>query len=150
MNKQQQASDYFQNSFNCSQSVFTVFATDYGIPEDDSLRIACAFGAGMGRQQYTCGAVTGALMAIGLKYGKGRNDDESRKKETYEKALEFLTEFKKIHGSVNCRELLRGLNMNNPDDFKKIKEANLFETLCGQYVEDAVAITEKLISNPVE
>ncbi len=100
----------------------------------------------MGRQQYTCGAVTGALMALGLKYGKGLNDDESRKKETYDRATEFFHEFKKIHGSVNCRELLRGLDMNDPEDFRNIREQNLFVTLCEKYVGDAAELAERLFS----
>ncbi len=88
--KKQQASSYFQNSFNCSQSVFTVFGTDYGLSEDTCLKVSCAFGGGMGRQQLVCGAVTGALMALGMKYGKALHDDESKKKQTYDKTVEFL------------------------------------------------------------
>ena len=79
MKKSEKAVEYFRNKFNCSQSVFTVFSPDYSFSENDSLKVSCAFGGGMGRQQLTCGAVTGALMAIGLKYGKGINDAEEMK-----------------------------------------------------------------------
>jgi C_GCAxxG_C_C family probable redox protein len=99
----------------------------------------------MGRQQLTCGAVTGALMVLGLKYGKGLNDPEEMKKLTYSKALEFFEEFKKIHGSTNCRELLDGLNMSDPEDHKKIMDRKLFDIKCEKYVSDAVKITEKLM-----
>ena len=74
MKKSEKAVEYFRNKFNCSQSVLTVFSNEYGLSENDCLKMACAFGGGMGRQQQTCGAVTGALMALGLKYGKGIND----------------------------------------------------------------------------
>jgi len=146
MKKQEKATSYFQNKFNCSQSVFTVFGTDYGLSEDDCLKIACAFGGGMGRQQHICGAVTGALMSIGLKYGKALHDDESKKKETYAKTVEFFNEFSKIHGSINCRELLNGLDMKDPDDYKKIEENKMFGILCKKYVEDAVRIAEKIMA----
>ena len=142
MNKQEIAVKYFRNKFNCAQSVLAVFGTDYGIPENDCLKIACAFGGGMGRQQYTCGAVTGALMVIGLKYGKALNDPEEKKDFTYSKTREFFEEFEKLHGSTVCRDLLDGLDMNNPDEYKKIIDQKLFDTKCEKYVADAVRITE--------
>jgi C_GCAxxG_C_C family probable redox protein len=145
MKKSEKAVEYFRNKFNCSQSVFTVFSPEYGYSENDSLKVSCAFGGGMGRQQLTCGAVTGALMAIGLKYGKGINDSEEEKQLTYSKTREFFEEFKKIHGSTDCRELLDGLDMTDSEGHKKIIERNLFEVKCEKCVADAVIITEKLI-----
>ena len=100
----------------------------------------------MGRQQLVCGAVTGAIMALGIKYGKALHDDESKKKQTYDKTVEFFNEFKKIHGSVNCRELLAGLDLNDPEDHKRIVESGMFDTHCRKYVEDAVGIVEKMFS----
>jgi C_GCAxxG_C_C family probable redox protein len=136
---------YFRNNFNCSQAVFTVFGTGYGISENDCLKIGCAFGAGMGRQQFTCGAVTGALIALGLKYGKGSNDPEANKAETYLKTQEFFSEFGRINGSTVCRELLNGLDINDPEDHKKLIEQGLFEKNCEKYVADAVRIIEKIL-----
>ena len=146
MNKSEKAVGYFRNKFNCSQSVFTVFSAESGLNEDDSLRISCAFGGGMGRQQQTCGAVTGALMALGMKYGKALNDPEERKQLTYAKTRELFEEFIKIHGSTNCRDLLEGLNMTDPEEHKKIMEKNLFEINCEKYVASAVRIAEVLLS----
>ena len=145
MDKTKEALEYFRNKFNCSQSVLTPFGTEFHLSADECLKIATAFGGGMGRQQQTCGAVTGALMAIGLKYGKGINDDEAKKQLTYSKTREFFEEFIKIHGSTNCRELLDGLDMTDPEGHKKIIERNLFELKCEKYVADAVKITEKLL-----
>jgi C_GCAxxG_C_C family probable redox protein len=144
MNKQKKAQDYFANKFNCSQAVFTVFGNESGLTEDDCLRISCAFGGGMGRQQHTCGAVTGALMAIGLKYGKALNDPDEKKMETYLKTQEFFRRFEELNGSVNCKALLEGLDMNNPDDNKIIMERKLFDIRCEKYVADAVAIAETI------
>jgi len=145
MDKTKEALGYFRNKFNCSQSVLTPFGTEFHLSADECLKIATAFGGGMGRQQQTCGAVTGALMAIGLKYGKGINDDEAKKQLTYSKTREFFEEFINIHGSTNCRELLDGLNMTDPEDHKKIMERKLFDLKCEVYVADAVKITEKLL-----
>jgi len=144
MKKQEKALEYFRKKFNCSQAVFTVFGTDYGLSEDDCLRIGCAFGGGMGRQQHTCGAVTGALLALGLKYGKALNDPDEMKQETYSKTQEFFKRFAELNLSVNCKVLLEGLDMNDPDDHKMIMERKLFDIKCEKYVVDAVEIVKTI------
>jgi len=146
MTKSDKALSLFAQGFSCSQSVLTSFSDEYGIPEDIGLKIACAFGGGMGRRQLTCGAVSGALMVLGLQFGMARGDDISRKLDTYNKTTEFIETFRKQNGSLNCRELLLGLDMNNPADLVKIEEQNLFQTICYKCVKDAVEITEKIIS----
>lgn len=144
MKKKEKALGYFRSKFNCSQAVFTAFGTELGLAENQCLKTACAFGGGMGRQQLTCGALTGALMALGLKYGKAIGDTEEKKTETYARARELFSEFKKIHGATSCRELLKGLDLNDADDHKRIVDMNLFEVLCEKYITDTVGITEKL------
>jgi len=143
MNKSEKAIEYFRSKFNCSQSVFTVFGTEHGLSENDCLKTSCAFGGGMGRQQLICGAVTGALMALGVKYGKAMGDPDENKQLTYEKTREFFNEFIRLNGSTSCRELLKGLDMNDPDDHRKIIEQGLFDTLCEKYVTDSVRIVEE-------
>jgi C_GCAxxG_C_C family probable redox protein len=145
MKKQEKAVEYFRNKFNCSQSVLTVFGAEYGLSENDCMKIACAFGGGMGRQQHTCGAVTGALMVLGLKYGKALNDPEEKKQLTYLKTREFFAEFIKLNGSANCRELLDGLDMNDPDDQKKIMDLKLYDIKCEKYIAVAVNIAENIV-----
>lgn len=144
MNKSEKAIEYFRSKFNCSQSVFTVFGTEHGLSENDCLKTSCAFGGGMGRQQLICGAVTGALMALGVKYGKAMGDPDENKQLTYEKTREFFNEFIRLNGTTSCRELLKGLDMNDPDDHRKIIEQGLFDTLCEKYVTDSVRIVEEI------
>ncbi|MGC8804122.1 MAG: C-GCAxxG-C-C family protein [Bacteroidales bacterium] len=142
MRKVEKAISFYDNRYNCAQSVLAAFAEDYQLPEDLCLRIACAFGAGMGRRQLLCGAVTGALMVLGLKFGKGSNDDEAKKKETYKRTVEFFEKFKQRHGSILCRELLEGLDLNNPDEYRIIEQQNMFQTHCRVYVQSAVTMLE--------
>ena len=66
----------FEEGFNCSQAVFSAWAEELGLDRETALRVATAFGGGMGHRGDTCGAVTGAFMAIGLKHGRLRADDE--------------------------------------------------------------------------
>jgi C_GCAxxG_C_C family probable redox protein len=143
--KKDKAIEYFRNHFNCAQSVFTVFGTETGLNENQCLKAACGFGGGLGRQQMICGAVSGAVMALGMRFGKAIDDPEEMKIDTYNRTRELIREFIKLNGSVNCRQLLKGLDMNDPEDHKKIEAMHLFETSCEKYVADAVEITENLV-----
>jgi C_GCAxxG_C_C family probable redox protein len=101
----------------------------------------------MGKQQLTCGAVTGALMALGLKYGKAQDDSDEKKKVTYALTRRFCEEFKERFGSLNCRELLQNLDMNDPADNALIDDLGLHESHCTRFVKEAVELTELLIEH---
>ena len=109
------------------------------------MKIACGFGAGMGKMAKTCGAVTGGFMVIGLKYGHTKGGDIESKEKTYALVREFSDLFSKDHGSVECRELL-SCDINTPEGLKLAQEQKLFRTLCPKYVESAVKILEKILS----
>jgi C_GCAxxG_C_C family probable redox protein len=115
------------------------------LTEEQCLKTGGAFGGGMARQQLTCGAVTGAMMAIGMLYGRGVGDDVSQKEVTYSLTNELFAEFQKRNGSFNCKDLLHGLSMKDPEELKKIQELGLFKTNCVKYVQDAVEIVEGMM-----
>lgn len=77
----------YWNGHLCSQAVFKVFCEDFGLPASEAFKIGACFGSGM-RQGEVCGACTGALMVLGLKYG----DDKAKCGEVSD---EFFEEFKK-------------------------------------------------------
>ncbi|MDP4227810.1 MAG: C-GCAxxG-C-C family protein [Bacteroidota bacterium] len=143
--KSQQAVETFGHGYNCAQSVLSVFAEDLGMNRNASLKLASPFGAGISYMQETCGAVTGALMAIGLKYGKGENGTDQDKMHTYNLSRQLITEFKGRHGTLCCRQLLDGLDMSTPEGMAKIRELDLFHLRCTEFVKDAVEIAEKII-----
>jgi len=144
--KSQEAVNIHINGFNCAQATLSVFAKDFGLDKNLSLKLATAFGAGIVQRQEMCGAVTGSLMAIGLKYGKGVNGTNEDKLKTYDLSCLFMEEFKKQHGSLCCRELLDGLDMKNPEDAEKIKERNFSRMRCDPYIRNAVEIVEKIMN----
>src|SRR5674476_163888 len=117
-----QAAETFQNGFNCSQSVFSVFAEDFGLTKDSCLKLASPFGSGIARMQETCGAITGALMAIGLKYGKGENGSEDDKALAYKYSQSLINEFKNRNNTICCRQLLDNHDINSPEGMAKIME----------------------------
>jgi C_GCAxxG_C_C family probable redox protein len=144
MDKASHALSVFDSGFNCSQSVLTAFCNEFGLKDEPGFRIACAFGGGMGRMAKTCGAVTGAFMVIGLKYGQTQKDDKDAKEKTYGLVKTFADIFAKEHGSIECRELL-ACDINTPDGLKTANEKNLFKTICPKYVESAVKILEEIV-----
>ena len=145
--KTRHATERFRSGFNCSQSVLSAFAEDFGLSKDSCLRLASPFGSGIARMQETCGAVTGALMAIGLKYGKGENGSEDDKALAYKHSLFLINEFKSRNKTICCRQLLDEHYMNSPEGMAKIMELDLYYTHCLKYIQDAVEITEAVLSD---
>ncbi|MCX5867616.1 MAG: C-GCAxxG-C-C family protein [Proteobacteria bacterium] len=139
-----QAVARFQEGFSCSQAVFSVFAEKFGLDREIALKVAGAFGGGMARMGETCGAVTGALMVIGLKHGKFRVEDEEARERTYKLVGEFVKRFKAANGSTVCKELL-GFNLSVPEEARAAKEKGLFKTICPRLVRDAAEILEEML-----
>ena len=135
------AESRFKQNFSCSQAVFSAFASQFGIPDETALKLASPFGGGIARQGHVCGAVTGALMVIGLKHGA---TTPTGKEETYKVVLEFLHRFQEKHGSVLCRELI-DCDMSTPEGWQIAKDKNVFAEICLNLVRDAVEITQPLI-----
>jgi C_GCAxxG_C_C family probable redox protein len=144
MTKKERAAATFQEGFSCSQAVFTAFCEDYGLNRDLGLKISQAFGGGMAHLGEACGAVTGAFMVIGLKYGRVKADDVAAKEKTYVLMQAFARRFKELHCSLTCRCLL-GCDIGTEEGMKAAQEKNLFQTLCLNYVKDAAEIVESLL-----
>ena len=142
-NKSDKVAAYFRNGFNCSQAVFTTFATDYGISEEMALKIATQFGGGA-RKGEMCGAVAGALMVLGLKYGHYHMNAPQEKGNAYKKAEEFMNRFIEKNDTVVCRELL-GYDVSKPKDMDKIKELDLFQSICPKMIQCATEIVEQML-----
>lgn len=147
MSHKEKAVDYYNNNFNCSQGVFTAFATEMGIDEKLALKIATNFGGGA-RKGELCGAVAGALMVIGLRCGHCVSEDAEGKAKAYAVSAEFMNRFIKKNGSVVCRDLL-GYDLTKEEDMTIIKEKNLFRTLCPQMVGCAAQILDEMISEGI-
>lgn len=120
------------------------FGEEFGLARELAFKVAGAFGGGMARMGETCGAVTGALMAIGLKYGMTQAKDEAAREKTYKLTQEFASKFKARHNSMVCRELL-GYDLSKPEERKAAHDKGLFSTLCPKFVRDAVEIVEPLL-----
>jgi C_GCAxxG_C_C family probable redox protein len=144
-NKIEIATGKFLSGFNCAQSVLYPFSDEIGIDKNIALKAACGFGAGMGRKQEVCGAVTGGIITIGAKYGRGENDDASATDKTYVKTRELMDKFQTKHGTFMCLELLHGCNLTTEKGQKYFKEKDLKNKICMGCVGDVVQILEEIL-----
>ncbi len=93
------------DGFNCAQIVFGSAAEELGLDIHTARLVSALFGGGMSCKE-VCGAVTGALMALGLKYGNSKAGEMDLKERSKAMAVEFMSQFKEKHGSYLCGELL--------------------------------------------
>jgi C_GCAxxG_C_C family probable redox protein len=124
--------------------VLASFAPQFGLDRETALKAACGLGAGFACLGETCGAVTGGIMVIGLRYGHTRSDDGIAKAKTYEMVRHFITGFKEQHGTIICRDLI-GCDISTPEGLASARERGLFRDICTRYVGNAVELVETLI-----
>lgn len=143
MNHVEEALKLFDEKFHCSQAVFAAFSEEYGVKKENALKIGGCFGSGM-RKGEVCGACTGALMVLGLKYGKSEKDDIESKIQSDIVCDEFLDTFEKENGSYICNDLL-GCDISTKEGVQYALDNNLFIDFCPKMVESAVKITENIL-----
>jgi C_GCAxxG_C_C family probable redox protein len=135
------ARDRFAQGFSCSQSVFCAFAPNLGIADETALKLASPFGGGVAHQGQVCGAVTGALLALGLGRGSATVD---KKDETYRLAEDFIKRFQERHGTIVCRELI-GHDLSAPGGLQSAREQKVFKTICPGLVKDAAELVAEFL-----
>ena len=134
----------FAAGFNCSQAVFAAFSEQLDLSEEKALKVAAGFGGGM-RMAETCGALTGAFMAIGLKYGATEAKDQATKKKTYAVIEDITERFRKRNSFVICRELL-SCDISTPEGMKTASEKELIKKACPKMVKDAAELLEEIFA----
>jgi len=137
------AVERFGNGHSCSQAVFTALAEPMGLDYETALKVASGFGGGMGRMGATCGVVTGAFMALGLKSGGVGSE---AKDETYRLVNRFVELFRERHSSLECRDLI-GCDLSTEEGRQEAREKDTHSTVCTGLVRDAVEIVEGLLTD---
>jgi len=145
MNNADQAVEYFNSGFNCCQATLASLCRTLSLDSESAFRIAAAFGGGIGRSGETCGAVTGALMLVGLKHGMISAEDVDAKEKAYVLAKRFIEEFKLRNQYIKCKELL-GCDLSTDEGAAFAKENRIQKAICPKFLKDAVAIVEKIIA----
>jgi C_GCAxxG_C_C family probable redox protein len=134
----------FDGGCNCAQSILSTYAEQLGLAKESALKVSGAFGGGMARTASTCGAVTGALMVIGLRYASTDPSDDAARQKTYTFARDFLDQFRERHSALTCRDLL-GCNISTPEGKQQFDEHNLRDSHCKQFIATATEILDELL-----
>ncbi|MBE0537115.1 MAG: C_GCAxxG_C_C family protein [Phycisphaerae bacterium] len=140
----ERAVELFEGGYNCSQAILAAYGPSLGLTEREALKVAAGFGGGMGCSGGLCGAISGAFMVIGLKYGAA-DADKAAKVKTYEMVARAMRMFEKQAGSLNCRELL-GFDMSTPEGRLRAREQGAFD-VCTQFVRGAAEILDAVIQD---
>ncbi len=135
---------YADRRFLCSECCLLALAKAQGVESPLVPRIATGFGAGIGRSGETCGAVTGAVLGLGIKYGRDKVEP-IKDRRPYWYATEFLKQFKEEHDELDCPALL-GLDLAKPEDYEEYSKRNLWEHKCTRYILSATAIACDIIA----
>jgi C_GCAxxG_C_C family probable redox protein len=135
------AAAQFDKGFNCAQSVLNAFAERIGLDASQALKLGSIFGAGMARRGEVCGAVTGALMTLGLARG---SDTPEGKEASYQLGQDFLGRFENEHDSILCRELIN-YDISTVEGLERARSLGVFTSVCPLLIRTAVEITQALL-----
>lgn len=139
----EQAVEQFEKGFNCSQAILSSFSEQLGLDYETALKITTGFGGGM-HINGTCGAVTGAFMALGLKGGNTLAEDKLSKENVYIKVIKFSNRFSDQHGSIQCHELL-GCDITTREGLEIARKKGVFSVICPKLVKYAAEILEEML-----
>jgi C_GCAxxG_C_C family probable redox protein len=140
---QNRAMEYFSADYNCSQAVMKSVLEQKGLDFDEIFHIAAGFGGGIGLQGHICGAVSGAVAALGVINGKRFDDAIKHKEATYDTAEKFMKQFSEKNGTIIC-DGLTGIEMADKAQHDKAIEDGTFRKICPGFVKDAVKIVLEL------
>ena len=133
----------FKEGFDCSQIVLAAVADKIGITREHAYAVASCFGIGMAQGE-TCGAATGAMMAIGIRYGNVKTGDLKTKSEVFAKRDEFIKRFAEMNGKVKCPDLL-GRRVDTFDELVLLGATTDVFRNCRRYCVNAVKILEEML-----
>ena len=144
MSNIEKAVERFKGGLKCSQAIVATYCSALGLEEEIGVKVAAAFGGGMGHTGKTCGAITGAMMVIGLHCSKEGCSTAQAKARSYTLASELMKTFQTRHVYTNCKDLV-GQDLSTDEGMRTAREDDLFGTLCAAFVYSAAKILEEML-----
>ena len=135
---QTSAVELFSAGYNCAQAAFVATAPEFGMDEASAIKVSAAFGGGIARSGNICGALSGALMALGLKRAPVETSPEI-KAAVYARAQKLIAAFSERCGAVDCRDL-SGCDLSTPEGAARFASRNVHKTVCENLVRTAIAL----------
>lgn len=142
MNNVERTADLLSTGLNCSQAILTAFGQSYGLDAEMAANLGRPLGGGMGHMARTCGAVTGAVLVLGL--AKDNQDEGEARKVSHSCVQDLFRRFEALHGTTECKELL-GVDMSTEEGLKKVQEEKLVRKVCPRFVRDTAGILDELL-----
>lgn len=133
-----------EQGFLCSESVLLALSKCQDVSSDLIPRIATGFGAGFGRTGEVCGAISGAILGLGIRFGRTAVMKQPEPRRPYWFTMELLDRFKGRFGSVRCRDLL-GLDLSCEADVQRYHDEKLWDTRCRDFVRFATELAYDLL-----
>jgi len=130
---------YFSGNNNCAQSVMKAVLVEKKMDFDQITALTAGFGGGIAHEGNVCGAVTGAIAALGVLNSSHFPELVKHKEVTYNDSEEFIRRFKQLHGSALCNDLT-GIKMADLKARQRAMDNGVFAKLCPKFVENAVRI----------
>ena len=143
MSKVQEAVDCFKSGSACAQAILATYGADLGLPRGQAMRLGAGFAGGM-RMGQMCGAVTGAVMVLGLQHARADCDKLGSREKVYKAVRQFTSRFRERHGCPLCKDLL-GVDISTHEGMEAAIEKNLFREICPNLVQDAAEILEEML-----
>ena len=143
MPKIQQAETKFLDGYTCSQAIFSTYCEQFNIDVRSAFNLSCGFAAGM-RMGKTCGAVSGAIMILGLAFSGPHSEQMEDREEVYAAVCEFTEKFIQEYGSTECKDLLT-VDISTEKGKQEATERNLFHTLCPNFIKTSAELLESML-----
>ena len=136
-----QAIQRFKSGLYCAESVLATLAARQGIDDPRITSLATGFCSGLSQTAGPCGAVTGAVMGLGL--ALGRSEGGVPVQPAYEATQELMRRFTEEFGTTNCADLL-GCHLGTPEGQQTFKE-NQLHLRCTAYTGRAAELAAEII-----
>ena len=133
----------FNSGYKCAESVLISVAQAHHIDSPIIPQIATGFCSGTARTGNICGAVAGAIIAIGLL--RGRSSHQQPVEPTYELVQQFIESFEAQFGSTTCLGLT-GVHLGTEEGQAAFEAAGMMEK-CTQYVGQATRLVMQLVGD---
>jgi C_GCAxxG_C_C family probable redox protein len=145
----EQAVTMFNDGFSCAQSLLGVYGPLLGVERETALRLAAPLAGGISRSDGPCGAATGALLVLGLKFGHVHPDDEAGADRVRDLTQDFLRLYRERRGSHLCTDIL-GANLSVPADLARVEAEDLYNVSCPDAVRTAAELLEEMVISQLD
>jgi C_GCAxxG_C_C family probable redox protein len=132
-----------RNLYGCAETTFVVLKAAFGLEDPADPSPAMALNGGVAYGGGTCGAISGAALALGMLAGRRIADHGHAKRVARELTVELMDAFRAAHGAVDCRDLL-GVDLRAPGAHEAFIAGGAWRDRCMAQIEFAVARTAPL------